>query len=114
MIVGIRAEVAGGAGADILGFLQWQVDDVTRVQQRLPAGEQVVQANADRDAGIDAGAAYGRLDGLAAMGERAVRSCQDDQFRFVDGVAEGKVASMRARSAPSVSGRSSSQANAAP
>ncbi len=75
----------------ILGFLQRQVDDVAWMQQRLPAGEQVIEADADRDAGVDAGPADDRRDGLAAMRIGAVRAGQDDQLRPVDGLPEREV-----------------------
>ena len=77
---GIGSEAAGGWGQRVLRLLQRQIDDVAGAQQRLPAGEQVVQADPHRDTGVDAGQVEYRFDGLAAVGIGAVRSRQDDQF----------------------------------
>ena len=51
---GVRAQFGCDARADVLRFLHRQIHDVAAVKQRLPSREQVVEADADRDAAIDA------------------------------------------------------------
>jgi hypothetical protein len=54
----------------------------------LPGREQVIETDADRDAGIDAGPADDTRDRLATMRIRAVGSGQDHQLRTVDGLPQ--------------------------
>ena len=69
---------------DVLRFLHRQIHDIAAVKLALPSREQVVEADADRDAAIDAWHAQDRLDDLAAMRIGAVGAGQYHQLGSID------------------------------
>ena len=81
---GVGPDLGCRAGADVLRLLHRQVDQIARVELRLPAREQVVEADADRHSAIDARHGQYRLDHLAAMRVRAIGTGKDHQLWSIE------------------------------
>src|SRR5690242_6190522 len=80
----VRSYISGGTCANILGFLHRHIDHISTVQGWLPARKQVIEADANCDAAVEARYAQRGLDDFASMRIGAVGAGQNHQLRSTD------------------------------
>src|SRR5689334_4369506 len=80
----IRSHISGGTCANILRLLHRHINQISTVQGWLPARKQVIEADADCNAAVEARYAQRGFDDFASVRIGAVGAGKNHQLRSTD------------------------------